>query len=181
MSSLIKGVALGVVGTLLVGVVVWLTVVYTGAYNVAASDRHADPVRWTFDTTMHRSVASRAEDVVLPESFTDEMVVDGAGHFAASCAHCHGAPGRDTADWSRGMLPEPPHLTEAAAAWSTEEIYWIVENGIKMSGMPAFGDRHEPEEIASIAAFVAQLPGLTSEDYSALVGDGGHHGSSGTE
>lgn len=47
------GIAGGIVGTLLVGFAVWLTVAYTGVYNVAASDMHFDAVRWTFDTTMH--------------------------------------------------------------------------------------------------------------------------------
>ena len=60
-----------------------------------------------------------------------------------------------------GCGPEPPHLTEAAAEWSAEEVYWIVENGIKMSGMPAFEGRHGPQEIAALTAFVSRLPGLS--------------------
>lgn len=165
------GLALGIVGTLLVAIAIWLTVAYTGAYNVAASDQHADAVRWTLDTTMHRSVERRSGDVALPETFTDELVAEGAGHYAESCVYCHGAPGQEPADWSRGMRPEPPHLTEAAAEWSAKEIYWIVENGIKMSGMPAFGAHHGPEGIAALTAFVSQLPGLSPDDYRALTGD----------
>jgi mono/diheme cytochrome c family protein len=166
------GIIGGIVGTLLAAVAVWLTVVYTGAYNVAASDQHADAVRWTLDTTMHRSVERRSGDVELPETFSDELVAEGAGHYAESCVYCHGAPGQDPTDWSRGMRPEPPHLTEAAAEWSAEEIYWIVENGIKMSGMPAFGAHHGPEEIAGLAAFVSQLPRFSPEDYRALTSGG---------
>lgn len=158
----------GIVGTLLVAIAVWLTVVYTGAYNVAASDQHADTVRWTLDTTMRRSVASRAGGVELPDDPSGELVAEGAGHYAESCAHCHGAPGQEPAEWSRGMRPEPPHLTEAAAEWSPEEIHWIVSNGIKMSGMPAFGSQHAPEEILALTAFVSALPGLTAADYAAL-------------
>ena len=70
------------------------------------------------------------------------------------------------------MRPEPPHLTEAASEWSAAEIYWIVENGIKMSGMPAFGAHHGPEGIMALTAFVTQLPGLSPEDYRALTSDG---------
>ena len=54
---------LGVLATLLAAVAVWLAVVYTGAYNVAASDPHLDAARWTLDTTMQRSVSRRAGDV----------------------------------------------------------------------------------------------------------------------
>src|SRR3546814_10784681 len=53
------GVVGGIVATLLIGVAVWLTIAYTGVYNVAASDQHFDPVRWTFNTTLRRSVAMR--------------------------------------------------------------------------------------------------------------------------
>lgn len=167
------GIFGGIIITLLVGFAVWLGVAYSGAYNVAASDKHADAVRWTLETTMHRSVASRADDVELPE-ISDQLVAEGAGHYSESCAQCHGAPGKEPAGWSRGMRPEPPHLVEAATEWTTEEIYWIAENGIKMSGMPAFGSHHAPEEIAAIAAFVSELPGLSPEDYAALTDSGGH-------
>jgi mono/diheme cytochrome c family protein len=70
------------------------------------------------------------------------------------------------------MRPEPPHLTEAASEWSAEEIYWIVEKGVKMSGMPAFGERHEPKGITALTAFVTRLPGLSPEDYRALTSGG---------
>ena len=46
-----------------------------------------------------------------------------------------------------------------------EEIHWIITNGIKMSGMPAFGQHHGPEQIVALAAFVDALPGLTPEGY----------------
>ncbi|MBS1303449.1 cytochrome c [Loktanella sp. SALINAS62] len=172
MGSKTIGAALGVVATLLVGIAIWLSV----AYNVAATDMHADAVRWTLDTTMHRSVSSRAQDIDLPESVSDGMLSQGAEHYAASCAHCHGGPGVEPATWSRGMRPEPPHLVEAAAEWEPKEIYWIAENGIKMSGMPAFGPHHGREELLAITAFVSQLPGLSPEDYTAMTSGGGHGG-----
>ena len=169
------GIAVAIVGTILAAVAVWLIVVYTGAYNVAASDRHADPVRWTLDTTMHRSVASRAGGVELPANPSQDLLAQGAGHYAQSCAHCHGAPGQDPAEWSRGMRPEPPHLTEAATEWTPEEVHWIVANGIKMSGMPAFGQHHSAEELVALTAFVNTLPGLSPDDYAMLTDSAPEH------
>ena len=164
------GIALGVVGTIVVAIVIWLGVVYTGTYNVAASDPHADVVRWTFDTTMQRSVATRAGGVDHPANPSDEIVAKGAGHYAENCVHCHGAPGQDPEHWSQGMRPEPPHLAEAATEWTPEEIHWIVANGIKMTGMPAMGGHHSSEDIVALTAFVEALPGLSAEDYQALTG-----------
>lgn len=161
----ILGVVGGVVGTLLLGIAVWLAIVYTGAYNVAASDQHFDVVRWTLNTTLRRSVANRAGGADLPGNPPDSLIAEGAGHYAESCAYCHGGPGQEPTPWSRGMRPEPPHLTEAASEWNDEEIFWIVSNGFKMTGMPAFGEHHSPEEIAAITAFVSALPGLSADDY----------------
>lgn len=162
------GLATGIAGMVLLAVVAWLVVVYTGVYNIAASAPHADVVRWTFETTMHRSVVNRAGEIALPEEPSRELVAEGAGHYAESCVYCHGAPGQDPAKWSRGIRPEPPHLTERATEWAPNEIHWIITNGIKMSGMPAFGEHHSPEEILALTAFVDALPGLTADDYSAL-------------
>lgn len=174
-----KGIVIGIAATLLCGFAVWLGIVYAGAYNVAASDAHTDVLRWTLDTTMHRSVSARAEQAAidLPERFSPDLIQKGATHYADTCELCHGGPGVDPSAWSRAMRPEPPHLHEAAAEWSDEEIYWIVENGIKMTGMPAFGTHHDGEELAAITAFVSRLPGLSNSEYAELTSNshGEHH------
>jgi mono/diheme cytochrome c family protein len=177
---LLLGVVLGVLLTLLVGVAVWLGVVYTGAFNVAASDAHADVVRWTLDTTMRRSVAVRADALDLPDDDASRrLLATGAQHYAESCVYCHGAPGQDPAGWTRGLRPAPPHLREAATHWTPAEIHWIVEHGIKMTAMPAFGGHHGPDELLAVTAFVSALPGLSAADYRALTdaraGAADHH------
>jgi mono/diheme cytochrome c family protein len=169
---MIRGLFLGILSTLLAGAAVWLAVAYGGLYNVAASEPHADAVRWTLDTTMRRSVARQAGTMRMPVSVPDRTLQAGGRHYAETCANCHGAPGKEPAPWSRGMRPEPPRLVEAATEWSPEEVAWIVANGIKMSGMPAFGAHLTPEEIVAVTAFVRELPGLSASDYAALTGGG---------
>jgi len=172
------GIALGVLGTILAATGLWLIFVYAGAYNVAASEEHGDVVRWSLDKTMHRSVANRATPIELPRNPSQALLAEGAGHYAGSCVHCHGAPGQEPSDWSRGMRPRPPHLVEAAKHWDPREIHWIVTNGIKMTGMPAFGSHHTPEQLLALTAFVNALPGLSADDYAGLTASapesGGH-------
>jgi mono/diheme cytochrome c family protein len=80
----------------------------------------------------------------------------------------------------KGLLPEPPDLAEAAGAWSPEEIFWITKNGVRMTGMPAFGPTHTDPEIWELVALVERLGALSPEDYRALVpsppGRSSHHG-----
>lgn len=160
--------AAGAVGVLALLGIIGLIVVYTGAFNVAATEEHASFTRWAFDTTFHNSVESRAADIAVPESLSPDMVKAGAGSYKSMCQHCHAGPGVERSAWASGMRPRPPHLAEAAAEWKPEEIFWLVKHGVKMSGMPAFGPTHDDRALWSIAAFVKGLPAMTPEEYAAL-------------
>lgn len=174
------GVAAGVLGLLVLVGAVGLIVVYTGAYNVAATEEHASFTRWAFDTTFQKSVERRAADVAPPEAVTPKMIAAGATSCKSMCQHCHAGPGVERADWASGMRPRPPHLTEAAADWELREVFWLVRHGVKMSGMPAFGPTHDDQAIWSIAALVKELPAMTPDRYAALAkGGGGAEGGGG--
>lgn len=142
-----------------------LLYMYSGAYNVAATDEHAGLVRWALSTTQERSVRAHADDldVALP---TDSAAIR-AGYTAYSemCVMCHGAPGVERGWVGKGMRPEPPELDHAAEKFSGEEVFWIIKHGIKMAGMPALGPTHSDEEILELAAFVEQLPQMSAEAY----------------
>ncbi|MBX7271810.1 cytochrome c [Pseudomonas chloritidismutans] len=159
------GVAAGIAGTLLLGAIVGITVVYTGAYNVAATEDHQPLVRWALDTTMKSSVADGASSIKPPAQFSAKTVSEGGSAYQAMCQHCHGAPGVEKSEWARGMLPQPPHLPDVVPEWKANEVFWLVKHGVRMSAMPAFGPTHNDDEIWAITAFVMQLPGMTAQKY----------------
>lgn len=167
---------IGMVLTLLVIGAVLLGIVLTGAYNVAADDRHTPTTEWALETTMRNSVQGRAEDLEAP-TLTMAMVSAGAGEYKAMCQHCHGGVGEPRAGWAQGMRPIPPSLVDAAKEWSTEEVFWLVKHGVKMSGMPAFGDTHDDRTNWNIAAFVKAMPEMSAEEYVAYGAEG--HGDEG--
>lgn len=173
MNSGLKGAIIGAVGLLLLGTAVALIVIMTGAYNVAATERHNPVFAWALDTTFHNSVESRADGLTRPE-FSAADLRSGAHEFVEYCAHCHGAPGVKPHEWASGMIPNPPPLSRAAERWSVEEIFWITKHGVKMTGMPAFGDNHEDSTLWNIAGFVEMLPQMTPEEFTALTGGGSH-------
>lgn len=190
-SKLGLGIVIGSLGLLVLLGIIGLVVVYTGAYNVAATEQHMSVTRWAFDTTMHQSVKQRAADVNPVETITPAMITAGASAYKSMCQHCHAGPGVDREKWADGMRPRPPHLAEAAAEWEPSEVYWIVRHGIKMSGMPAFGPSHDESTLWGIAAFVKELPAMTPERYASLgkgagahatgnQATGGHHGATDT-
>lgn len=142
--------------------------IWSGVYNFAASEPHAEVVRSVINTALRNSVAERAESLAAPGNLTEQQIHQGAREFAEYCVHCHGAPGVKPHAWTRGMLPEPPPLSRAATSWSVEEIFWIAKHGIKMTGMPAFGVTESDETIWQIAAFVKRLPEMGPQEYARL-------------
>lgn len=142
---------------------------YTGFYNVAATEGHTGLEEWYLSTLSRRSIQSRAGEIEVPTSLADSgAVARGAMAYAQMCQTCHGGPGFERSVTGEGMTPTPPLLSETAPRWTSGEEFWIVQNGIKMAGMPAFGPTHSDEELWELVAFVEQLPNMTPDDYTAL-------------
>jgi mono/diheme cytochrome c family protein len=93
----------------------------------------------------------------------------GAKAFAAhGCTNCHGAPGVSWAKFSEGLHPDPPDLKEIVDHRTPAQLFWVVRNGINMTGMPSFALAGvKDDEIWSIVAFLKKLPGVSEPDYKA--------------
>lgn len=153
--------------------------VYSGVYHVGATDQHLDLTYWLLDTARVQSIKAHAAGIPVPAGLNDQAtILMGTEHFAAHCAVCHGAPGVPKGDIARGLYPAPPDLSKVAQFFTPAELFWIVKNGIKMSGMPAWND-HTDAELWATVAFLKKLPGMTDQDYAGLVmasmAHGGHH------
>ncbi len=161
-----------------------LGVIYSGAYNVAATSDHWPVTRWLLSETVHNSVAARAEDVIVPPLGAREQILAGAANYEAMCAACHSSPGSPETAMAQGMYPAPPELAHAAGAMTAAELFWVIKHGTKASGMPAWGPSHSDEEIWSMVAFIQQLPQMSAAEYAQLqqtadasgVGHGAHGG-----
>jgi mono/diheme cytochrome c family protein len=161
---------------------------FTGAYNVAATERHWGVTRWALGTMQRTSVSARAGEVAGGVPADPDALQHGFEHFHAMCVQCHGAPGIDRGEVGQGMTPRPPRLEEEAHEWSDAELFWITKHGIRLAGMPAFGPTHSDDEIWAIVGFIRQLEGMTEEDYAGRVrelasdstDDGGHSHAPGT-
>jgi cytochrome c553 len=162
--SLIGKAALAVAGLAVIGVIF----IYSGFYNVSATAGHSKPVEQIFRTTMMRSVVSRARNVTPLPTFNsqDRMLAEhAAGHYEMMCRTCHGAPGKKPDPWR--LYPPAPDLADAlrVTKWSDAEVFWIIKNGIKDTGMSAYGASHDDDDLWALTAFVRQLQTITPEQY----------------
>jgi mono/diheme cytochrome c family protein len=173
---------------LIAGLVVLLgtfAFIYSGLYDVAATDPHWPVTRWVLETARTRSIKAHAASIQAPSGLDDPaQILTGVEHFAAHCALCHGAPGVPKGDIGQGLYPPPPDLAKATQLYNPAELFWIVKNGVKMTGMPAWAD-HSDEELWAVVAFINKLPGISEQDYARLVmasmARGGHYHHGGSE
>jgi cytochrome c553 len=86
-------------------------------------------------------------------------VEDGVTHYGLDCSICHGADGRGQAPLGRWMYPRPADLTsKQVQSYSDQELFWIIQNGIRFTGMPAFGKVESPDHIWDLVNYVRTLP-----------------------
>ncbi len=104
----------------------------------------------------------------------------GLDHFRENCVACHGGPDVAAAELAKGLHPAAPELSaDDVQKMSDGELFWTTREGVRLTGMPAFGPTHSDEEIWKIVAFVRRLPHLTPEEKEKLRAttqeEHGHH------
>ncbi len=151
---------------------------YSGFYNVSARSEHGGLSQWFLSATSHASIKRRSSDIDVPDLSGLAIIRAGVNDYESMCAGCHGAPGKSAAAIGLGLNPAPPDLSESAKHLSPAELFWVTKNGIRMTGMPAWGETHEDDAIWPVVALTAQLPRLDAEGYQTLLVESegaGHH------
>ena len=148
---------------LLIFIVLWMI---SGTYNVAAVEPHSEAMNWLLATVRDRSVANHSQQIHPPSLQDQALVQAGLQEYHSMCFTCHAAPGHEASAIGKGLNPKPPKLeARGTQARSDAELYWIIKNGIRMTGMPAFGPTHNEKELWAIVAFIRRLPEMQAEDY----------------
>ena len=141
--------------------------VYSGLYNIGADDPHTRPVFALLQTLRDRSIQMRSRDIAVPDLQDPQLILKGAGQYAAMCTDCHLNPGMTDSEIRPGLYPQPPNLSQVRL--DPRVVFWTIKHGIKMSAMPAWGFSHDDATIWSMVAFVQKLPGMTPAEYKAIV------------
>jgi mono/diheme cytochrome c family protein len=125
------------------------------------------------------SLANAAKDVAIPleagkmqnpQPATDEVVSQGQEVFLGSCAQCHGADARGDTNIGRNMAPPAIDLTsDHVQHWKDAELFWIVQNGVRLTGMPAWKSTISADDTWKLARFIHKLPQLNAASASTVV------------
>ena len=112
------------------------------------------------------AIPAGARKLQNPAADTPENLRDARLHFADHCAICHANEGSGDTMMGRNLYPKPPDLRlEQTQKLADGEIFWVIENGVRFTGMPAFGGAHGSEEDSwKLVRFIRHLPQLTPEE-----------------
>lgn len=158
------GATIGVL--VLVVVIGGLIFTYSGFYNVAATIPHSAFMEWWLSTISDRSVQHQAKGISPPPYLNDPKIIKaGFIKYQNDCVWCHGTPINYPGKIGKGLNPGPPKLWESAKELSAGEMLWVIQNGIKMTGMPFWSHQYKDKDAWSIVAFLKQLPHISAQQY----------------
>lgn len=156
--------ALGIVAA--IGAAVYF---FGGFYSIAGTQEDPAVVHWALVKVRTVSIVRHANDQP-PANLDDPAKAQaGAKEFAEhGCTTCHGAPGATWTKFSEGLRPDPPDLKEVVEDLTPSQLFWVIKNGINMTGMPSFAAAGvKDDDIWLIVAFLKKLPNVSADDYKA--------------
>lgn len=119
-------------------------------------------------STMRRySVPSDLKNAKNPLPVTPEILAEGLSHFADHCATCHGNDGKGQTAMGPKFYPKVPDMTQPGTqSQSDGALFATIENGIRLTGMPAFGEGTAESAYGSwgLVHFIRHLPRITPQE-----------------
>ena len=148
-----------------------------GVYFVTAGVS-ARPQPGALETFVARSIRGiairvRGHNLTNPIPLSDDAVAEGRAHFADHCASCHGNDGSGDTEMGRGLYPRAPDMRlPATQNLSDAELFHIIEDGVRLTGMPAWGTGTPAGEEASwhLVHFIRHLPHITEPELAEMAG-----------
>ena len=115
----------------------------------------------------HLATPRDAREAMNPVPASADVLMEAMEHFADHCAFCHANDGSGNTDIGKGLYPKPPDMKQAATQnLSDGELFYIIQNGVRFTGMPGFavGDGSHDQVSWKLVRFIRHLPMITDEE-----------------
>jgi mono/diheme cytochrome c family protein len=112
------------------------------------------------------AIPADAREMKNPLPLTPELMQEARRHFADHCSSCHANDGSGNTEIGRNLYPKAPDMRQQRTqSLSDGELYFIIHNGIRLSGMPAWGPASGPDNDSwSLVHFIRRLPNLSADE-----------------
>ena len=158
-----------ITGALSVGVIAAAGTAFLvmNAHGFSASQQPTSVERWMARQARSAALPADARARSNPVPDTPEVLAQGRAHWADHCAICHGNDGAGDTQMGKRTYPPAPDMRQPETQQMTDgELFYIIQNGIRLSGMPAWGggSGHDEEDSWKLVRFIRHLPQLTVEE-----------------
>jgi mono/diheme cytochrome c family protein len=154
-------VAIGVIFLMLVGIAVIMTI----RRGVSAQAEPTATEAMIATTMRHFAIPPSARGMRNPVPLTATALSEGRDHFADHCASCHGNDGSGKTDIGLSLYPKAPDMRTPNTQKLTDgELFYIIRNGVRLTGMPAWSGSHSEADDWKLVHFIRHLPRLTTEE-----------------
>ena len=138
-----------------------------GAHGFSAREKPSGLETWLAGLARGAALPSEARTRKNPVALTPEVLAEGRAHWADHCAICHANDGSGDVQMGRNMYPPAPDMRKAETQQMTDgELFYIIQNGVRLTGMPAWGGEggHDEEDSWKLVYFIRHLPQVTVEE-----------------
>jgi len=142
-------------------------VVLMGAHGFSAREQPGALERWIARRARSMALPAAAKAQTYPVVDSPEVMADARAHWADHCAACHSNNGSGEAEMGKHMYPPAPDMRQAGTQNLTDgELFYIIQNGIRLTGMPSWGSGTSRDEQDSwkLVRFIRHLPKLTADE-----------------
>lgn len=136
------------------------------AHGFSAREQPSGVERWAATQARAMALPAGAKEQPNPIANTPEVLAEARAHWADHCAACHSNDGSGDTEMGKHMYPPAPDMREAETQHMTDgELFYIIKNGVRLTGMPAWGGSdHDDEDSWKLVHFIRHLPRLTSQE-----------------
>lgn len=163
-----KHVLMTLGAVVVLGAFVAAGVIFSGLFNVAATVVDSPPLNWMLVTVREGSIKRHARSIQAPPLDDAARLDRGFRLYREDCVMCHTPVGRTPTQMAVGFNPQAPGFGEGSDAMTAAELFWVTKNGIRFTGMPAWGPSHSDPELWDVVAFVLALPKMSAADYAVM-------------
>jgi len=166
----VKKFILGLIVGLLLPVIGGYLFIKLGMMPVATNSATLPMETWIAHTALRARMHKEApKDSPVPAD--EPNMTQGARAYLQNCSFCHGLPGQKPTDAAKGMFPLPPQLFTKEEMVTDDPVgstYWKITNGIRLTGMPAFGETLGSTQVWQISQMIKNADKLPEQTTSAL-------------
>jgi hypothetical protein len=149
----------------IVAVMIWLRY-FSGAFG--AREQPSSLEQWLANEGRHFAMPSKATKLKNPVSYSPEVLEEARAHWADHCASCHANDGSGDTQMGRNLYPKAPDMRSSRTQeLSDGALYYVIQNGVRFTGMPAWGsegDGDGNQDSWKLVLFIRHLPSMTAEE-----------------